>query len=164
MEEFGYLEINSGRVLAELLNIPPVPETPRTDFQAAAWDFINRPDGPLQLAKAIWARVEERRFPRLLIDGIRQRATLDAVLGLSGRRRIGVLFVHTPPDVAFEFYRERGNGVSTIHDFLAIRDNPVEREVREMIGLSDVVLYNWTGRLSYRNIIGKLMADAEKTS
>lgn len=161
-EELGYLEINSGRVLAELLHLPPVPETPRADFQTAAWDFISSPDGPRKLASALWARVEERRFPRLLIDGIRQRATLDAVLDLAGRRRVAILFVHTPPDVAFEFYRARGDGVATIHDFLAIRDNPVEREVREMIGRSDAVLYNWTGRLSYRNTVRKLMADAER--
>lgn len=85
----------------------------------------------------------------------------DAVLQLAGKR-VGILFIHTPPDVAFEFYRGRGDGVSTIHDFLAIRDNAVERDVRELIGRSDAVLYNWTGRLSYRNIIGKLMADAAR--
>lgn len=159
-EEFGYLEINSGQVLSELLHLPAVPATPRTAFQAAAWAFITAPDGPSRLAQALWSRVEMQKFPRLLIDGIRQQETLQELLRLAGRRRVAILYVYTPPDIAYEFYRGRADEVTSIHDFLAIRDSPVEREVRNLIGRSDAVIYNWTGRLPYRNTLAMLMGEA----
>ena len=43
-----------------------------------------------------------------------------------------------------------------------IADLLVEREVREMIGISDAVLYNWTGQSSYDNAIRKLMEEVIK--
>ena len=49
-EEFGYVELNTGKVVAELLGIPPVSETPRAEFQEKAWQFINSQDGPGSLA------------------------------------------------------------------------------------------------------------------
>jgi dephospho-CoA kinase len=161
-ETCGYLEVNSGQVMARLLGIPPVPETPRGIFQAAAWEFISRPSGPQELARALWDEVETHTFPRLLIDGIRQRATLEALRQLARMRKIGVLFVHTPPDVAFEFYKSRAGDEATIHDFLREREQPVESEVRGLISMSDAVLYNWTGRASYVSTITKLMQEVER--
>lgn len=51
--DFGYVEINTGQVVAKLLGIPPVPETPRGEFQEKAWDFISQPNGPKRLASEI---------------------------------------------------------------------------------------------------------------
>jgi hypothetical protein len=78
--------------------------------------------------------------------------------GFDRRSKIGVLFVHTPPDVAFDFYRSREvSGSISIFDFLRVRDDPVEAEVREMIGQADAVLYNWNGRTEYQDAICDLM-------
>lgn len=44
-------------------------------------------------------------------------------------------------------------------DFLATRSAEAEGEVEELIGSADAVLYNWTGRLQYRETINSLMAE-----
>ncbi len=157
-ENFGYKEINSGRVLAQLLEIPPVPETPRQEFQFAAWQFIKSPLGPQRLAQAIWCELERLQSDRILIDGIRQRSTIEELRSLSTGRKLGMLYVHTPPDIAYDFFRQRGNSSDVgIHDFLKIREAPVESEVGNLIGASDAVLYNWSGRPQYRQVVMSLM-------
>lgn len=158
-DSYGYSEVNSGRVLAQLLGIPPVPETPREAFQAAAGDFIVRPDGPEQLASAIHGAVQESSDARVLVDGIRHRATLRHLKGMTDQRRTATLFVHTPPDVAFAFYRRREQPDLTIQGFLALRAAEAEAEVESLIEESNAVLYNWAGVESYQSTIDRLMAD-----
>jgi 8-oxo-dGTP pyrophosphatase MutT (NUDIX family) len=158
--EFGYSEINSGQVLAQLLDIPPVPETPREKFQALAFKFITRADGPARLAAAIWKAAITAANPRLLVDGIRQMSTLRELNSLADKRkmRVGKLFVHTPPDVAYSFYQGRSGVNLDIHDFLKLREAPVEREVYGMIGTADAVLYNWAGKPMYQAAVRRLMS------
>ena len=160
--DFNYAEINSGRVLADLLGIEHVSEASRATFQAQAWHFINQATGPTQLATEIWKRVSEHKSKRILIDGIRQRSTLEEIKRLAGRRAVGLLYVHTPPDLAFEFYKHRINSVGNIHDFLKVREAPVESEVADMIGMADAVLYNWQGVDMLRNTLCKLMSEIQK--
>src|SRR5262249_53969831 len=117
-KEFGYSEINSGAVLATLLGIPPVPETDREEFQRRAWLFINNGGGPTKLAKAILRRASASPGP-VLIDGIRQRATLQELRRMAGAKNIAVLFVYTPPHIAYRFFSQRSAGGLDIHDFLA---------------------------------------------
>ena len=74
--EFGYQEINTGRVVAELLDIPPVPQTPRREFQQKAWQFIHRSDGPVRLARSLAEIARNMNSGRLLVDGLRQKARL----------------------------------------------------------------------------------------
>ena len=73
--------------------------------------------------------------------------------------RVGCIFVHTPADIAFRFYNARQTAKVPILDFLMIREAPVEKETYGMIGLADAVLYNWTGRPRYREIVCTLMED-----
>jgi len=160
--DFGYCEINSGKTLARLLNIPPVEERTRPAFQAEAWNFISSPNGPKLLASAIWDEVCKLGKDRVLIDGIRQRATLEALKLLAGSQKVGMLFVHTPPDVAYQFYKERVQCVNNIHDFLNLREAPVESEVADMISLADALLYNWQGKDVYQDAICKLMTQVQK--
>lgn len=158
-DEFGYEEINTGQVLAKIMGLPPVTEETRAVFQEAAWKFIASSDGPRLLAEAIWAEVPSKRANFILIDGIRQRATLDELKRLAGYRQVRLLYIHTPPDVAYQFYRQRGASVS-IYDFLKVRDAAVEEEIAGMLNVCDAVLYNWTGRIEFRDVIRKLMAEA----
>jgi predicted NUDIX family phosphoesterase len=156
-KEFGYTEVNSGRVLADILGIPPVPETPRDVFQAKAWAFIQRSSGPARLARAIWRRVEIESKDKLLIDGIRQRATLGELKKLAGDRSVALLYVHTPPTVAYKFFKGRSKKSLSIYDFLKVSDSPVEAEVRSMIRGADAVLYNWSGEPLYKDAVRELM-------
>ncbi len=162
-EDFGYLELNSGRILAEVIGLPPVPVTSRSEFQKAAWRFISAPNGPRRLAMVIWQKVAESATSRVLLDGIRQLATLRELRAAAGSNRLGLLFVHTPPDIAYQFYQSRAGGSVDIYDFLRARDHPVEGDVRNMIGVSDAVLYNWTGRVSYQSVVKALMEEVGVT-
>jgi len=159
-QEYGYHEINSGRVLASLLGIPPIPTTPRTAFQTRAWRFISTKRGPDRLASAIWQAVCATDSDRVLIDGIRQESTLQRLKALAGRRRLGIAFVHTPPDVAFRFYVTRFPAQPQLEHFLRIREAPVELEAAsKMISLADAVLYNWSGLDAYRTTVRHLMTN-----
>jgi dephospho-CoA kinase len=158
-EEFGYVEINTGRVMADLLEIPPVPKTSRAEFQDKAWHFIQAPDGPRKLALRLVEMANIADSPRILIDGLRQRATLDTLRELLRTCKVGVLFVQTPPDVAFSFYTQRRAQRASISDFLAARNAPVETEVEDLIKSADAVLYNWTGKPDYHRAIRLLMKE-----
>jgi len=158
-EEFGYVEINTGEVVAQLLGIPPVPHTPRQDFQEKAWRFITSDSGPESLALRLLEIARDHNAPRILIDGLRQRATLNCLKSMAGDRRVGIIFVHTPPDQAYSFYASRIAQGASMKDFLATRSAPVEGEVESLISTADAVLYNWTGRPQYRETIRALMAE-----
>lgn len=156
-EDFGYSELNTGKLLAQLLKTPPVPTTPREVFQRRAWTFISSSEGPRELARSIVAHASRLDSPRILLDGLRQRATLDAVRSLVKDRHVALLFVHTTPDLAYEFYKSRERHDISFPEFLKLRSAPVEGEVAEMIGVADAVLYNWTGRSEYQRMIEAFM-------
>jgi predicted NUDIX family phosphoesterase len=153
---FGYQVINSGRVLARLLGLPPVTSRTRALFQERALTFITHATGPSRLAEAIWKQCDGKKGDRVLIDGIRQRTTLDALKAATSRRGMGLLFVHTPPDIAFNFYNRRADRRSSLFDFLKAREATVESEVRKMIEISDAILYNWEGRMEFHRAIRRL--------
>lgn len=158
-DEFGYKEVNTGRVVASLLGIPPVPDTPRDVFQKQAWDFIQTEDGPAKLAAEIWEQANNCDSELVLVDGIRQTATLQALQALAGNVRIGMIYVYTLPDIAYQFYTEREGTNSTIFQFLDVRNARVESEVDGMISQADAVLYNWHGLGAYQKTIRKLIQD-----
>jgi len=164
--EFGYIEINSGAVLAELLGRPPITpdrEDERHSFQAEALAFISSKQGPKDLAAAIWRKAQESDHGRVLIDGIRQGATLAALRSTAENRKVGVLYVYTPPDVALDFYRARRGADTSVHDFIAVREAPVEADVASLIGNADAVVYNWAGLRGFRDIARALMKELEIT-
>jgi predicted NUDIX family phosphoesterase len=157
-DEYGYHEIRTSLLMAQLLGLPPIPETPRTVFQRAAGKFISDPVGVEQLVQAIVAAAESaRQSDRVLIDGVRQIATLDRLRNLSRSQKIGMLYIATPPDVAFEFYRTREAPGASIHDFLRVRDAPGEEEVQDLLSRADAVIDNWFGRDQYMDAIRRLM-------
>jgi predicted NUDIX family phosphoesterase len=158
-EEFGYIEINSGEVVAQLLGIPSVPKTPRHEFQKEAWRFISTDSGPKCLATRLVEIARDHSEPRILIDGLRQRATLAHLKKIAGDRRVGIIFVHTPADQAYSFYASRIAQGASMSDFLAARNAQVEDEVESLISIADAVLYNWTGRPQYRETIKALMTE-----
>ncbi|RKH53372.1 hypothetical protein D7Y23_03420 [Corallococcus sp. AB050B] len=159
-EQFNYVEVNSGQALARLINLPPVPLTQREDFQQAAWRFIKSAAGPTKLAAALYEEAAQKGTDRILIDGIRQKKTLDAFRRIASPARICTLFVHTPPDLAFSFYRARSKSEINVVDFFKLREASVEQEVAGLIVESDAVLYNWTDREKYRQTVIQLISEA----
>lgn len=157
--EFGYEEINTGQVVAQLLGIPPVPETPRDIFQKRAEKFISKSGASDVLARAICERVETLSTDKILIDGLRQLATFEAVKTY-GHSRVGLVYIHTLPDIAYKLYSTReGGGQLSIEQFLKLRDAAVEREVGEFLRNADAVLYNWIGLAQYRKAAQMMMRE-----
>jgi predicted NUDIX family phosphoesterase/dephospho-CoA kinase len=157
--DFGYEEINSGQVVAQLIGIPAIPKTARLDFQERAWRFISEKQGPKKLANELYKIAQNMNTDRILIDGLRQKATLNELKKLAGKTKIGTIFVSTPADLAYNFYSERIAQGASIDKFLAARGSPVEMEVENLISIADVVLYNFSGRFQYRETIQALMQD-----
>jgi dephospho-CoA kinase len=158
-DEFGYHEVRTGLIMADLLGIPPIPQTPRREFQRVAEHFISRPDGVERLAQAVYGELKSLETDRVLVDGLRHIATWERIAALMGRGKLGVLYIETPPDVAFRFYRSREDRQAGLMDFLGVRDGSGEEEVRAFLGQADAVIYNWFGRKRYLATVRRLMAD-----
>jgi dephospho-CoA kinase len=95
----------------------------------------------------------------VIIDGIRQRATLEHLRQLASPKRVAVLYVHTPFNVAFEFFQSREGPQTTLEQFMMFRTAPVEREVEQLLSFADVVLFNWSGRDQFARTVRQLMRE-----
>jgi predicted NUDIX family phosphoesterase/dephospho-CoA kinase len=158
--EAGYTEINSGQVLARIMDLPPIPQTPRPVFQQEAQAFIASELGPTVLAYAIVEEIKRRGSGNVVIDGIRHPETLKA-LRESANCPIAVLYIHTPPDVAYEMYtvREAPREPVSPVEFAHIQNAAVESKVRYLIDSADAIVYNWTGIDSYRFAVKQLIEE-----
>ncbi len=160
-EHLGYARVNSGHVLAKLLDVRPVPGTSRAKFQALAWKFIAKSHGPEKLARALLAAAAKTGADRVVIDGVRHRATLEAIRRLA-RVPVAVLFVHATPDIAYEFYKAREHkGRATISPqvFLQLMNGDTEHEIPHLMPDADAVLYNWTGVSKFREALRGMARD-----
>lgn len=160
-ERFGYKSVNSGRVLAGVMDIPPIPETTRSAFQKAAESFISSAHGPNTLGKALALVASSHGNDRILIDGIRHPETLEA-LKQNATLPVALLYVYTPPDVAFEMYRDREShheGEITFPAFVRLYTAPVESKIRYMMGEADIITFNWLGLEDYERALTELMEE-----
>jgi predicted NUDIX family phosphoesterase/dephospho-CoA kinase len=159
-EEFGYTQVNSGRVLADLLKIPPVPTTGRAEFQRAANQFISRVGAIGRLSQGL-VRAALEHDGDVLVDGVRNLETLVEMRRMLAEhgRKLAVLYVDTSPDTAFRFYQSREDPKTDILRFLEVRDAPVEREVPLMKSQADAVVYNWSGFADYKAAVATLMSE-----
>jgi dephospho-CoA kinase len=159
-EDAEYAEINSGRVLARLMDMPPIPQTPRPTFQQAAQSFISAELGPKVLAYGILEEAKRLGASRIIVDGIRHRETLN-VLRDNAKHPIAVLYIHTPPDVAYELYTSREAPQERLlpAEFAAVQNAAVESQVRYFIEDADAIVYNWFGVDSYRFVLRELVRE-----
>jgi dephospho-CoA kinase len=155
-ESLGYTVVNSGQVLARLLGRPAVTESSRSEFQAAAQAFIEAPDGPGRLAAAVADEIDSSDSERIIVDGIRQRATFVALRERAGRR-VAMLYVHSPAHIAHQFYNARSGKEHSFLEFAAVREAQVESEVPTLIGIADAVLFNWQGVEEYRQVVREFL-------
>lgn len=154
-ESLGYNMVNSGQIVSNLIGLPPVPETDRETFQAAAWNLVSTEEGLAQIANSLVEAGLATGGRRVIIDGIRQLGTFDAVRA-QWPGPVHTIFVHTPPDLAFESYRSRESDLS-IREFMGLYDADVERGVHDIARRSDIIVYNWFGEESHRRTLDKLI-------
>jgi predicted NUDIX family phosphoesterase/dephospho-CoA kinase len=159
-DEAGYFEVNSGEVMATVLGIEPIPVSPRNVFQIKAQELMSRPEGAERFVDALLARAAKTPNQRVLIDGIRHPETLKAIKERSGRD-VGVLFVHTPPDIAYQLYTDRltGDSKPTPAEFAFLMNAPVESKIRYMIDEADAIVFNWFGLEPYRFLVRELIEE-----
>lgn len=157
---FGYSEVNSGKVLARILGVPPVPETPRREFQDKAWEFINQSDGPEKLASALFEAAENTGSQYVIVDGIRQQSTLEA-LREKAKGALALLFVYATPDLALRLVCQREGVKETEHEaevFDAMGAD-VESDIQVMMNSADAVIYNWSGEANYEQALSEMAND-----
>lgn len=156
---FGYVEVNSGRVIAELLGLPPVPVTPRPHFQQLAWEFVQSPHGPSQLAAALADAAGRSGAGQVVFDGVRQLSTLQALRAAS-EVPIALLFVHAAPDLAYDLHsgRMRSGGEPPVERevFMRMLSAPVELDVASLMAEADAVIYNWAGEDHYARTLSAM--------
>lgn len=146
LRSFGYKVINSGHLVASLINLSPIPDTPREVFQKHAQEFISEPDGPKRLARKILDEIYALKCDRIVVDGIRNVETYKYLGKMLKNRRLALLYVHTPPDLAYAFFRKREEPLSTIDQFYEMYNANVEREIGRLLNHADAVVYNWIGQ------------------
>jgi predicted NUDIX family phosphoesterase len=157
-EKLGWPLIRSGALLQEIMGTPPMGEIGRREFQARALDFIRADGGPERLAAAIEARVTNVGAERCIIDGLRHLSTYEDLSTRFGGR-VSLIFVQTPPDVAYDMYRTRevqGTLTFSYRDFLEIYDAPVEAEIPSLGRKAQVYIYNSFGIEAFRRTLDEV--------
>ena len=160
-QRLGAVVVSSGVTLQHLMAAPSISEIGREEFQRRAEQFIRAADGPDRLAHALHRLISESQSSRVVVDGIRQPETYSA---LAGRlvEQPALLYVQTPPDIAYEMYRLRESASSlefTYRDFLRVFDAPVEADLATLGRSAQTYIYNFLGINALRRSLDKLIAD-----
>jgi len=147
--------VKTGPLLAGLMGSPSLGEIGRAEFQARALSFIEDEGGPERLAAAILDNVNALSNRRCLVDGIRNLSTYE-ILKNKTLGSLALLFVQTPPDLAFDMYRAReatGTLTFSYRDFLKVYDAPVEAEITSLGRNASAYIYNSFGLEAFRRTL-----------
>ena len=112
------------------------------------------------MAASIYARVNEVGTNRCIVDGIRNLSTYENLSARFGGD-VGLIFVQTPPDVAYEMYRARevqGALAFSYREFLEVYDAPVESEIPSLGRRAQVYIYNSFGMEPFRRTLDTVAA------
>ncbi len=151
--------IKTGELIGGLMSAPALSEIGREEFQARAFSFISAPDGTHKLAAAIMSQIEAQGGQRVIVDGIRNLDTYERLEKMC-TDGVGLLFVQTPPDVAFDMYRARevqGTLTFSYREFLKVYDAPVESEIPSLGRRANAYIYNSFGMEAFRRTLDELV-------
>jgi hypothetical protein len=140
------------------MGAPSIEQIGRREFQVRAQHYISTSDGPDRLAAAIEARVSQTAAPRCIVDGVRHLATFERLENLFDGS-VGLIFVNTPPDVAYDMYRAREAERAltfSYREYLGIYDAPVEAESPSLGRRAHVVINNAFGIETFRLTLDEL--------
>lgn len=151
--------IKSGDVLRELMNAPPISEIGRREFQARAFNFITDQAGPSRLAEAIARAISMHSRSGCFVDGLRHLATYEA-LEATLKQPVGLIFIQTPADVAYDMFRAREAEASlsfSYRGFLKFYDAPVEAELQSLGRNAQAYIFNSFGIDAFRRTLDDLV-------
>ena len=97
-----------------------------------------------------------------MIDGLRQKETIERLREFAAPAKIALMYVYTPPHISYRFYEGRSGEHLTTEEFLKLYNAPVELDVQKLIVDADAILYNWTGKLHYEDAVRKLMQELQQ--
>jgi predicted NUDIX family phosphoesterase len=163
-ERLGIPFVKTGELLGSLMGSPSISQIGRSAFQARALSFIQSFGGPERLAVAILERVNSFGGDRCIVDGIRNLATYEKLKSKT-QGSIALLFVQTPPDLAFDMYRAReaqGTLTFSYRDFLKIYDAPVEAEIPSLGRNASAYIYNSFGLEAFRRTLDNVVETLER--
>jgi predicted NUDIX family phosphoesterase len=155
--KWGAEVIGSGVVLQKLMSSPTLEEIGRADFQQRAESFICSYGGPQKLAGEIAHQIGKSTAARIIVDGIRQLETFESLAKILSERP-ALVYVHTPPDIAYKMYqsREGGGPLNSSHrEFLRLYDAPVESDLASLGRTAQTYIYNYLGLESLRLALDK---------
>jgi predicted NUDIX family phosphoesterase len=158
-ERLGIPLIKTGTLLGSLMGSPSISVIGRSAFQARALSFIQSADGPERLAAAILEQANKLGGSRCVVDGIRNLATYERLKG-KAQGSVALLFVQTPPDLAFDMYRAREAEATltfSYREFLAIYDAPVEAEIPSLGRNASAYIYNSFGLEAFRRTLDSVV-------
>jgi len=157
-QRLGLPLVKTGALLQDLMGCPPMTEIGREEFQARALEFIQRDGSAQRLADHIGAHTAKMSASRCIIDGIRHLSTYESLFRHFSND-VGLVFVQTPPDVAYNMYRIReaqDELTFTYRDFLKIYDAPVEEEIPSLGREAQIYIYNASGIEAFRRTIDEV--------
>jgi predicted NUDIX family phosphoesterase len=157
-QKLGWPLLKTGMLLQQLLGAPSMSEIGRREFQKMAFDFIRTKNGPLRLAEVVATKVRETAAPRCVIDGVCHLATFEPLERILAES-VGLVFIQTPPDVAYDMYRvrEAANELEfSYRDFLEIYDAPVESEISSLGRKAQALVYNSFGIEAFRRTLDEV--------
>jgi len=131
--------VSASAALRQILGITDTREATRLKFQSIALDFIESEQGPRQLAAAIAEQVARANGKIVIIDGLRQLATLSVLREYLAD--LVVIYIECPRDLAYRNYRNRLPDASAVQ-FAAVREHAVEAELPLFRFESDAILTN----------------------
>jgi len=139
------------------MGAPSIGEIGRREFQSRSFDFIRSDGGPERLSALIESRVSELDATRCVIDGIRHLATYENLTYRFGGG-VCLLYMQTPPDVAYDMYRAReGTLTCSYREFLQIYDALVESEIPSLGRKAQVYIYNSFGMEAFRRTLDEVV-------
>lgn len=141
-QEYGYETVNAGTLLADIIGIPPVPVTPRSAFQTAAYEFVSSSAGLARLTEGIMSRCQQLNSAKITIDGLRIAEVLIGLRRKVTDHRIGVLSVEAPPGIAHRFYEQRESSGVDYESFLAMISAPIEQDIKVIRSMADARIIN----------------------
>jgi predicted NUDIX family phosphoesterase len=150
--------VKSGDVLRKLMGAPPISEIGRREFQARALNFITDQGGPSRLADAIARAIEVHCRSSCFVDGLRHLATYEA-LETALKQPVGLIFIQTPPDVAYDMFRAREAEASlsfSYREFLEFYDAPVEAELQSLGRNAQAYIFNSFGIDAFRRTLDEV--------
>ena len=150
---FYYKFISSGKVLQEIMNLPPLKKIGRSKFQEAAMNFISSEAGPSILANKILGKMDLTSSSNYVIDGIRNIKTFNVLKSVLGNN-LTLIFVESTPDNCYKFYKRR-EGDLDIYTFFRYLNHTVEGDIKYLLGIANLVFYNHGSLSSFQTQIKK---------